>query len=77
MPGSDFKAQKPSKLDEKRLRNIYAKNPKTILYQYFGFSSILRFVKARKFNIQCQEVILETKNHIKTGQKEIAKYLRK
>ena len=63
MSGSDFRAQKPSKLDKKRLRNIYANNPKTIVYQYFEFSSILRFEKARKFNIQCQEVILETKNH--------------
>ena len=63
MPESDFRAQKPSKLDKKRLRNIYANNPKTIVFQYFGFTSIVTFEKARNFNFQCQEVILEPKNH--------------
>ena len=63
MSGSDFRAQRPLKLDKKRLRNIYANNPKTIVFQYFGFSSILRFVKARNFNFLCQQVILEPKNH--------------
>ena len=65
MSGSDFRAQKPSKLEKKRLRNISANNPKTIVFQYFGFSSIVRFEKARNFNFQCQEVILEPKNHQK------------
>ena len=50
MPGSDFRAQKLSKLDKKRLRNIYANNPKTIVFQYFGFTSTVRFEKARNFN---------------------------
>ena len=48
MPGSDFGAQKPSKQDKKRLRNIYANHPKIIVNQYFGFSSIVWFVKATK-----------------------------
>ena len=52
MPGSDFRAQKPSKLDKKRLRNIYANNPKSIAYQYFGFSSILRFKKVKNLRIK-------------------------
>ena len=51
MPGSDFRAQKPSKRDKKRLRNIYANHPKTIVNQYFGFSSIVWFVRARNHNI--------------------------
>jgi hypothetical protein len=38
MPGRDFGIQKPSKLDKKGLRNIYANHPKTILNQYFEFS---------------------------------------
>ena len=50
MSGSDFRAQKPSKLDKMRLQNIYTNNPKMIVYQYFGFSSIVRFEKARNFN---------------------------
>ena len=50
MPGSDFGAQKPSKQDKKRLQNIYANHPKTIVNQYFGFSSITRFEKARNYN---------------------------
>ena len=53
MPRSDFEAQKPSKQDKKRFGNIYANNPKTNIYQYFGFSSIVRFKKARNFNFQC------------------------
>ena len=63
MPESDFRAHKPSKLEKKRLRNIYANNPETIVFQYFGFSSIFRFEKARNFNFLCQQVILEPKNH--------------
>ena len=63
MPGSDFRAQKPSKVDKKRLRNIYANNPTTIEQLYFGLSSIFRFVKSRNHPFQCQEVILEPKNH--------------
>ena len=47
MPGSDFGAQKPSKRHIKRLRNIYANHPKTIVNQYFGYSSILWIAKAR------------------------------
>ena len=50
MPESDFRAHKPSKLEKKRLRNIYANNPKMIVFQYFGFSSIVKFEKARHFN---------------------------
>ena len=50
MSGSDFRAQKLSKLDKKRLQNIYANNPKMIVFQYVGFSSIVRFEKARNFN---------------------------
>ena len=50
MPGSDFRAQKPSKRDIERLRNIYANHPKTIVNQYFGVSLIVRFVKARNHN---------------------------
>ena len=60
MPESDLRAHKPSKLEKKRLRNIYAN---MIVFQYFGFSSIFRFEKARNFNFLCQEVILEPKNH--------------
>ena len=63
MPGSDFRAQKPSKRDKKRLGNINANHPKLIINQYFGFSSIVRFVKSRKHPFQCQEVILKPKNH--------------
>ena len=75
MPGSDFRAQKPSKQDKKRLRNIYTNHPKTIVNQYFGFSFIVRFEKTRKHNFYCQAVILGPKS-IKTGQKKITKYLR-
>ena len=50
MPGSDFRAQKPSKQDKKSLQNIYANQPKTFVNQYFGFSSILRFEKASNYN---------------------------
>ena len=63
MPGSDFRAHKPSEMDKKRLQNIYANHPKTIVNQYFGFSSIVLFVKARYLNFTCQEVILEPNNH--------------
>ena len=63
MPGNDFGAHKRSKLDKKRLQNIYANNPKTIVKQYFGFSSMLRFVKARNHPFYCQEVILVPKKH--------------
>ena len=63
MPGSDFTAQKPSTRDKKRLRNIYTNHPKTIVYQYFGFSSNVRFEKARNYNFHCQQVILKPKNH--------------
>ena len=63
MPGSDFRAQKPSKRDKKRLRNIYANPPKTIVNQYFGCSSIVWFERARNHHFKCQEVILESKNH--------------
>ena len=65
MPGSDFRPLKPSKLDKKRLRNIYANNPKTIVFQYFRLFSMFSFEKARNFNFQCQEVIIEPKNHQK------------
>ena len=47
MLGSDFRAQKPSKQDKKRLQNIYAYHPKMIVNQYFGYSSIVWVVKAR------------------------------
>jgi hypothetical protein len=47
MPGSNFGAHKPLKLDKKRFENIYANHPKTIVNQYFGFSPIVRFEKAR------------------------------
>ena len=47
MPGSDFRAPKPSILDKMRLRKIHANHPKTIVNQYFGISSTLEFVKAR------------------------------
>ena len=57
MPRSDFGAQKSSKLDKKRLQNIYANHPKTIEYQYFGFSSILKFGKARNRHVKRQEVV--------------------
>ena len=50
MPGSDFEAQKSSKVDKKRFRNIYANHPKTIVYEYFGFSSSFRFENAKKYN---------------------------
>ena len=63
MPGSDFRAQNPSKMDKKILQNIYANHPKTIVNQYFGFSLIIMCKKARNLNFQCQEVILEPKNH--------------
>jgi hypothetical protein len=62
MPGSHFGTQNPSKLDLKKLRNIYANHPKTIVNQYFGFSSILKFVNARNHHSKYQEVILEPKN---------------
>jgi hypothetical protein len=63
MPGSDFGAQKPSKLDKKRLLNIYANYSKMIVNQYFEFSSTLKFVKARNHHFYWQIVILEPKNH--------------
>ena len=47
----DFRAQKPSEMEKKRLRNIYANHPKTIVYQYFGFSSIFNFEMARNYNL--------------------------
>ena len=62
MPGSNFRVLKPSKMDKKRIRNIYANHPKTIVYQHFGFSSILRLAKARNHHFECQEVILQPKN---------------
>ena len=42
---------------------FYSNNPKMIVFQYFGFSSIFRFEKARNFNFLCHQVILEPKNH--------------
>ena len=51
MPEGDFGAKKPSNRDKKILKNIYANHPKTIVYQYFGFSSIVRFEKARNYNL--------------------------
>jgi hypothetical protein len=47
MPASDFGAQKPLKRDKKRLRNINANHLKTIVDQYFGFSSTFKFVKGK------------------------------
>ena len=47
MPGSDFGAQKSSKVDKKRFANIYANHPKPIVNQHFGFSSSVRLEKAR------------------------------
>ena len=47
MPGSNFGANKPLKLDKKRFANIYVYDPKSIVYQYFGFSSTARLEKAR------------------------------
>jgi hypothetical protein len=41
MPKSDVGAQKPSKLDKKRLQNIYGNYSKMIVNQYFEFSSIV------------------------------------
>ena len=63
MAGSYFGAKTPSKHEKKRIRNIYANHPKTIVYQHFGFSSILRLAKARNHHFECQEVILQPKNH--------------
>ena len=63
MPGNDFEAQKPSKQDKKRFGNVYANHPKMIVYQHFGFSSVLRLDKSRNNHFQCQEVILKPKNH--------------
>ena len=51
MPGSHFGAQKPSKVDIKRSQNIYANHPKTIVNQYFDFSSIVYFVRARNHHL--------------------------
>ena len=53
MPGSNFEAQKPSKQDKKRFRNICANNPKTILM----------FDKGKDNHFQCQEAILKPKNY--------------
>ena len=58
-----FWSPKPSKHGKKRIRNIYANHPKTIVYQHFGFSSILRLAKARNHHFECHEVILQPKNH--------------
>jgi hypothetical protein len=63
MPGSDFEAQKSSRVDKKRFGNIYANHPKSIVNQYFGFSSTVRFEKARNHHFKCQDMILEPKNH--------------
>ena len=51
MPGSDFRAQNHQNWT-KRDYEIFTQigNPKTIVFQYFGFSSIVRFEKARNFN---------------------------
>ena len=59
MPGSDFGAKKTSKRDKKGITKY---NPKTIINQYFGFSSIVGFLRARNNPFQCQEVIIEPKN---------------
>jgi hypothetical protein len=47
MPKSDFEAQKSTRVDKKRFGNIYENHPETIVNQYFGFPSIVRFEKAR------------------------------
>ena len=44
---SDFEAKKSSKVDKKRISNIYVNHPRSIINQYFGFSSIVWFVRAR------------------------------
>jgi hypothetical protein len=75
MPGSDFGAINPSELDKKRLQNIYANHPKTIVNQYFGFSSTPKFVKARNHHFAKKS--FWSPKTIKTGKKEITKYLRK
>ena len=41
MSGSDYRAQKPSKRDKKRLQNIYANHAKTIVNKYFDLKSIV------------------------------------
>ena len=51
MPESDVRDQKQSKVDEMRFQNIYANHPKTIVNQYFGFSSTVWIVKARNHHI--------------------------
>ena len=48
MPGSDYEALKLSKQDKKGFGNIYANNPKGIVYKHFRFSSILRFDMGRR-----------------------------
>ena len=62
MPESDFEAQKSTRVDKKRFGNIYENHPATIVNQHFGFSSIVRFEKARNHHFECQEVILKLKN---------------
>ena len=56
MPGSDFRAKKPSKIDKMRLQNIYANHLKTILNQYFGYSSIVWFVKDRNHHLNARKL---------------------
>jgi hypothetical protein len=63
MPGSNFGAHKPLKMDKMRFGNIYSNHPKSIKNQYFGVYPIVRLEKARNHHFQCQEVILEHSNH--------------
>ena len=76
MPGSDFRAQNPSKWDKKRLRNIYANHPKTIVNQYFRFSLIHRFVKAKTYQFLMPGSDFRAQTPSKWD-KKITKYLRK
>ena len=64
------------KMDKKRFANIYANHPKTIVNQYFGFSSIVRFEKAKNHHFNARKWFWSPKI-IKSWQKEISKHLRK
>ena len=77
MPGSNFEALKPSK-QENRFGNVYANHPNAIdCKSTFGVCINFEEFKGQKQQFLMPESDFEAQKTIKTGQKEIWKYLRK
>ena len=69
---SEFEAKKSSKVDKKRFADIYVNHLRSIINQYFGFSSIVRFEKATKPPFLMQGSIFRAHKPLKLDKKRFA-----